>query len=335
MQPQTLGSSVERRAAPAELDLDTRFPGKYLSVTSFKRDGSGVATPVWFVIEDGRLLVKTDAQSFKVKRIRRNATVMIARCSASGRLRGESVPAYAEVLPQSDIDHVDQLLARKYRVDKVLILPLYRAAQRLRGAHAETAGAALAITPTPVTSKPKRFGGFAMKIEYLHASKYGNGATVAVEFKRQMAARGVVVAVHHIRDQKPAELSPADLYVFSSPGRMGKPIGGMRRFLKKLKLPEDTRYAILTTEAAPKPDSKTGRVPSEEELAKRQRVRPIMNEILQGKGLVKVAEDKVLVTGLKGPLEHGWQTKVEAFVTRIPASPGAQRSDASTAAGVV
>jgi hypothetical protein len=43
-----------------------------------------------------------------------------------------------------------------------------------------------------------------------------------------------------------------------------------------------------------------------------------MNEILQGKGLVKVADDKVLVTGLKGPLEEGWQKKVEAFVARIP-----------------
>jgi hypothetical protein len=35
-------------------------------------------------------------------------------------------------------------------------------------------------------------------------------------------------------------------------------------------------------------------------------------------GLVKVAEDKVLVTGLKGPLEEGWQQKVEAFAARIP-----------------
>jgi hypothetical protein len=49
-----------------------------------------------------------------------------------------------------------------------------------------------------------------------------------------------------------------------------------------------------------------------------------MNEILQGKGLVNVAEDKVHVTGLKGPLEQGWQEKVGAFVTRILASPDAR-----------
>jgi hypothetical protein len=157
-----------------------------------------------------------------------------------------------------------------------------------------------------------------MKIEYFHASKFGNGAMVAREFSKQMAAKGVTVSVHHIRDARPKELPSADLYLFSSPGRFGKPIGGMRRFLNKVTLSAGTRYAILTTEAAPKPDKKTGRVPTEEELAKWQRVRPIMNEILRGKGLAEVAEDRVLVTGLKGPLEEGWQQKVEAFAARIP-----------------
>lgn len=157
-----------------------------------------------------------------------------------------------------------------------------------------------------------------MRIEYLHASKYGNGAMVAEEFDKQLAAKGVTVNVHHIREARPDRLPTADLYLFSSPGRMGKPIGGMRRFLKKLRLPAGTKYAILTTEMAPQPDKKTGRIPTEEELAKWQRVRPIMNEILQGAGLVKVAEDKVHVTGLKGPLEEGWQKKVEAFAAQIP-----------------
>jgi len=162
-----------------------------------------------------------------------------------------------------------------------------------------------------------------MKIEYLHASKFGNGAMVAAEFKKLMAARGAGVEVHHIREVNPAELSPADLYVFSSPGRFGKPIGRMRRFLNKVRLPAGTKYAVLTTEATPKPDKKTGRMPTEEELAKWQRVRPIINEILKAKGLVKIAEDKVFVTGLKGPLEEGWQQKVESFAGRLPTIPTA------------
>ncbi len=157
-----------------------------------------------------------------------------------------------------------------------------------------------------------------MKIEYVHASKFGNGAAVAQEFTRQMHGRGVNVDVHHVREIRRAGRPPADLYVFSSPGRYGRPIASMRRFLRRLRLPRGTRYAILTTEAAPRPDKKTGRLPTEEELAKYERVRPIMNEILEAKGLVKVAEDKVLVTGLRGPLEQDWHDKVAAFARRIP-----------------
>lgn len=78
-----------------------------------------------------------------------------------------------------------------------------------------------------------------------------------------------------------------------------------------------SRYALLTTEAAPQPDPKTGAISAEGGCG-RQRVRPIMNEILEAKGVVKVAEEKILVTGLKGPLEAGWQEKVEAFVAQIP-----------------
>ena len=45
-----------------------------------------------------------------------------------------------------------------------------------------------------------------MRIEYLHASKFGNGAIVAAYFKEQMAAEGVDVDVRHIKEMTPAEL---------------------------------------------------------------------------------------------------------------------------------
>ena len=162
---------------------------------------------------------------------------------------------------------------------------------------------------------------FAMKIEYFHASKYGNGAMVAEEFKKQMAAQGVTGNVHHIQDARPKEMPQADLYLFSSPGRMGKPRGCVRRFLKKVRLPSGTKYALLITEAAPQPDKKTGRIPTKEEMAKWQRVIPVMNQILQEKGLVNVAEGKIQVNGIKGPLEEDWQKKVGAFASQIRILP--------------
>jgi flavodoxin len=155
-----------------------------------------------------------------------------------------------------------------------------------------------------------------MIIEYYHASKYGNGERVAEEFKKIMAAKGVMVNVHHVKKTKPNEIPAADLYVFSSPGRFGKPIGDMRGFLKKAQFTPGVMYAVLTTEMAPKPDKKTGKVPTEG--SPHQKVRPILREILQTKGFKEVAEEKVYVLGTKGPLEDGWQKKVEAFANSIP-----------------
>lgn len=156
-----------------------------------------------------------------------------------------------------------------------------------------------------------------MRIEYYHASEYGNGSKVAEEFKRVMAAKGIAVNVHHVKDVKPKEVPPTDLYLFSSPGRFGKPIGGMRKFLKKIDLPPGSRYAILVTEMNPQPDKNTGKMPTEEELGKCQQVIPRMNEALQAKGLEKVLDGKIYVTGIKGPLEEGWQGKVEEFARAI------------------
>jgi hypothetical protein len=105
--------------------------------------------------------------------------------------------------------------------------------------------------------------------------------------------------------------------VFSSPGRFGKPKGNARRFLRKVSLEPGTKYAILTTQGAPKPGPKTGTMPAQEELDRWERVIPIMNELLEAKGLAKAAEEAVLVTGLKGPLEEGWQNKVALFADQI------------------
>ncbi len=151
-----------------------------------------------------------------------------------------------------------------------------------------------------------------MNIELYHASKFGNGAMVAEEFRRVMATKGVAVNVHHIKDASPKEIPPADLYVFSSPGRMGKPTKGMRKFLAKLELPPGSRYMVLVTELNPQPD-KTGKMPTEEELGRCQRVIPIMNEMLLAKGLTRVADAKIFVTGMTGPLEEGWKAKVGRF----------------------
>lgn len=156
-----------------------------------------------------------------------------------------------------------------------------------------------------------------MRIEIFHASKFGNGERVAKELQRVLAARGLQANVHRIDEVRPRELPPADLYVFSSPTRIGKPLGSARRFVKKVKLPAGTRYAIFATHGAARPDKKTGKMPTPEEMVKWQRTTSIIDEVLASKGLVKVADMIVYVKDLRGPLEDGWQGKVSEFADRM------------------
>lgn len=123
--------------------------GRYLSITSYRRNGTGVATPVWFVPDGVRLLVMTDARSGKVKRIRRDPFVRIAACSARGRLKTEPIAAHAEVLPPSQTDRVKGLFARRYRVDLLFVRPIRAIQAQFRPdmPHEETV--ILAIAPLP------------------------------------------------------------------------------------------------------------------------------------------------------------------------------------------
>lgn len=123
------------------------FDGKYLRIDSYKRDGTAVGTPVWFVREEGRLLVQTDAGSYKVKRIRRNPSVTVALCSARGRPRGDAVAAHAELLPDSENLRVEHLLQRKYRVDLILLKPVRVVQSALHLGPPHTKPVTLAITP--------------------------------------------------------------------------------------------------------------------------------------------------------------------------------------------
>jgi PPOX class probable F420-dependent enzyme len=143
MATQTMERPVQRPAA----DLETLFPGRYLSVTSFRRDGSGVATPVWFVSDGRRLFALTDLHSAKVRRMRRNPRVLVASCRADGKLRGEPLPARTEVLTATpELERVQKLLMERYKLSYRLVMLIYRLGRRLRGHRSVADGAALAIT---------------------------------------------------------------------------------------------------------------------------------------------------------------------------------------------
>ena len=143
MTTQTIERPVERPAA----DLGARFRGRYLSVMSFKRDGTGVATPLWFVSDGRRLFALTDLHSAKVRRVRHNPRVLVASCRPDGKLCGEPVPARVEVLTAApELERVQKLLTERYKFSYPLVMLIYRLGRRLRGRPSVADGAALAIT---------------------------------------------------------------------------------------------------------------------------------------------------------------------------------------------
>jgi uncharacterized protein len=99
------------------------FAGKkYLNLETFKKNGDGVKTPVWFAADeatnldsgDAKLYAYTIGVSGKVKRIRNNPRVRIAPCDARGKVLGEWADARVEIVTGSEAEHGMQLLNRKY-----------------------------------------------------------------------------------------------------------------------------------------------------------------------------------------------------------------------------
>lgn len=89
---------------------------RYLSVTTFRRDGTPVATPVWVAGTGGRLYVWTGAQTGKARRIRANPDVRLAACTARGTVTGPAVPAVAAIVPAAERPEVWDLFLAKYRL---------------------------------------------------------------------------------------------------------------------------------------------------------------------------------------------------------------------------
>ena len=102
----------------------------YLNIETFRRNGQGVRTPVWFVEDGGEIFIRTGANSGKVKRIRNNPDVQLAPCKADGTVIGEWIPAKGREIADPETDkRVDQLLGKKYGIQKNLFAWM----SRLRG----------------------------------------------------------------------------------------------------------------------------------------------------------------------------------------------------------
>jgi hypothetical protein len=92
---------------------------KYLSLETFKKNGQGVATPVWFVLHNGAFYVYTEADSWKVKRVRNNPRVRVALCDMRGNVKAGWIEATAASIEGDERVAADELLDRKYFLKKI------------------------------------------------------------------------------------------------------------------------------------------------------------------------------------------------------------------------
>lgn len=70
----------------------------YVNLETFKRDGSGVKTPVWVAPLDGKMVIFTDSTSWKVGRVRRNSACRVAPCDARGGVSGTWVDGTCRIV---------------------------------------------------------------------------------------------------------------------------------------------------------------------------------------------------------------------------------------------
>ena len=95
---------------------------KYISLTTFRKMGVGVATPVWFGEDGGKLYVMTRGTMGKTKRIRNNPKVQVAPCTMSGKVTGDQFPATARILPLEEQPHARQAINRKYWMARIPLI---------------------------------------------------------------------------------------------------------------------------------------------------------------------------------------------------------------------
>lgn len=88
---------------------------QYINLETFKRDGNGVKTPVWAAPLDGKLVVMSAGDAFKVKRLRRDGRARVAACDFRGNIRGPWLQATGRILErEEEVRRAHSALRSKY-----------------------------------------------------------------------------------------------------------------------------------------------------------------------------------------------------------------------------
>jgi flavorubredoxin len=147
-----------------------------------------------------------------------------------------------------------------------------------------------------------------MNISIIYESKYGNGKEAMTYLGNCLKKKGYSVQLASIHETDPHLLPESNLYIFSAPNAFGKIVRSMRKFLDKIEIKNSTAHYILVNTCL-NPSSSQDKGLEQ------------MEEILQKKNISKLSEGlKLKVMKIKGPLEPGYEKKLDEFAQTIQSS---------------
>ena len=147
-----------------------------------------------------------------------------------------------------------------------------------------------------------------MNVSIIYESKYGNGKQAMTYLENILSKKGYSVQLMSIHEIKPYSLPESNLFIFNAPNRMGKIIRSMRKFLEKIEIKNTSaHYILINTCLDPSSNIDKG-------LEQ-------MEEILQKKNISKLSGGlKLKVMAMKGPLESGYEKKLDELAQTIQSS---------------
>jgi uncharacterized protein len=106
-------------------------------LTTYKRDGTPVATPVTIAVDDGRAFVRTWDSAWKAKRMRNNPVVQVAPATVRGRPTGDAIAARSRLLEGDEAKRAARAIARRQPILQGVLVPLFHRLMRYRTLHYE------------------------------------------------------------------------------------------------------------------------------------------------------------------------------------------------------
>lgn len=104
----------EAAARPPSRDDFVEFTGRQCLLVTYRRSGEPMPSPINFGLSGGKLYVRTDGSTGKVKRMRNNPRVLLVPCGLRGKPRGGAVAATARFLPAAEEDRADDVIAANW-----------------------------------------------------------------------------------------------------------------------------------------------------------------------------------------------------------------------------